>query len=319
MAGGPRKDGTLSMTPNAIKKRNYRQRKQAEAARAKQQTATPAMGTPGAVPGAGPVAAPGAGVAGGTPALEVELKAALPPQPKLSLKERFLQRVQGSPQGAAPKPKRSPKKGEVNLITTLLPTMAASFIAAFARDRFPAEYKACAPTKEEVNGVIGPLMEILGEQVEVYGKVSQNMIRLTNSLICALAYATRAYVTYVDIKKAKEAGQTYEERKQHQRADYREQLEREAREYEAVVTEQKASEPSLAGGLRAYQAASAGPGGNAPGGNGSSNGGGSTVPSGSNGAGDPAHDQQLRDHEAALVADMFKRDRIGRSQLGLLR
>ena len=304
----------LSMTPNAIKKRAYYAKKQAKKNAGMGGTQT------GGVPVAGPDVTPP--VTGSEPpALSVNVKSDLTPKPKPTLRER-LGLGGGNKKQAAPapaKPSRGSKKiSTPNLITSVGPTMAAMFIAAWAKDRIPVEYQPCAPSQQEVKDVLVPLAKILGDEIEVAARVSTNTLRLINSLLCAMAYGVRAYVTYVDIKKAKEAGQTYEQRKQQQRNDYQTKLDREAAEYDAVINDVTPDgEPSLAGGMRTYQATHAGAGVNPAGIDGG--GPGIAVPgAASNGTLNPDDDPELRKRENALIADMFKRDRQGRVRLGLL-
>lgn len=303
----------LSMTANAIKKRAYYARK-----KGKQNTSTVGTTQTAGVPVAGPDVTPA--VTGGEPPLTVNVKADLTPKPKPTLRERL--GLGGGTKQAAPAPAKkaggSKKVTTPNLITTVGPTMAAMFIAAWAKDRIPAEYQPCAPTQQEVKDVLVPLAEILGDEIEVAAKVSQNTLRLINSLLCAMAYGVRAYVTYVDIKKAREAGVTYEQRKQQQKDDYRARLDQEAAEYDAVINDVTADgEPSLAGGMRAYQGQNTGVGINPAGVNGSGPGV-SVTGAASNGAANSDDDPELRKRENALIADMFKRDRAGRVRLGLL-
>jgi hypothetical protein len=308
---------------NAAKMRAYRARKKAE------QTSSSSMGTTGGVPAGDPGTTPPVG-GGDVPDLQIEVKVDPgTPQPKLSLLDRVLGKgskpqSQPGPRPAPSKSKASSKKSD-NLLVSVLPTLAASLIATYAQQMLPDPYKPCAPSKQEVTAIIGPLMSIIGRRVEVAAKVSQDAIDLTNALISAMAFGTRAYIMYVQIKN--DHGDPHASQK---RTDaYLEKLDREAREYDAVIAddvaalraydERKESEPapSLAQGLRAYQSTSAGTGAAPAGVNGNRPASQQPGPA-SDGPGSTASDRELRDYEAGLVANMFARDRTGRVRLGLL-
>jgi hypothetical protein len=246
-------------------------------------------------------AQPGGAVA--TPEVEVKVEES-PAAPRRSLKDRLLGVVKPTPEkSATPKRKPVPKRGQENLLVKLLPPLFATLIAAWAKDKFPDPYKPCAPSKQEVGDMLGPLWNIIGRRVEVYAEVSQDAIDLTNALICAIAYATRAYVTYVQIKQEEKLFEPIRKASS--------EIEKQpAREYAAGVPE-----PSLSNGLRAYQSASNGTGGNPAGehepgpGSESYYGNGTDLVDGS---------PELRNWEAQQISELFRRDKQGRVGLGLL-
>lgn len=122
--------------------------------------------------------------------------------PKLSLKERLMQKIGGTDQHKpVTLPTAKGKRSSNNLITTVLPTLLSGFLTTYTRNMLPDVYKACAPSKEEVSSIIGPLMDILARRVQVYGKGSPDITDLLNSLIASLAYGTRAYITYSQIRE----------------------------------------------------------------------------------------------------------------------
>ncbi|HVB23617.1 MAG TPA: hypothetical protein VNG51_16890 [Ktedonobacteraceae bacterium] len=213
------------------------------------------------------------------PELKVDTKN-VPPKAKPSLAERlgFGKKSADTPiKKAASHHKKAP--AGPNLVVTLLPTIIASLVAAYCRDRLAPEYQACAPTNDEVVNVVKPLMAILGRRVSVAARVSQDAIDLTNALICAMAYSTRAYITYVNIKKAREADA---------RALYKLQVDGQDTGAGTVPPVHRVSTE----GPESYSASS----------NGTSHG------------DDP---QSIRDYEAGLVADLLRRDKQGRDQRGL--
>lgn len=134
--------------------------------------------------------------------LEVEVKVDETPKPQPSLKEKVLGWVNEKTSSSQPKkPVTRARKTGPNLLTTAMPSVVAAFIATYSRDMVHDPYKPCAPSKDEVSAILAPLFDILGREVEITGKASQNTIDLINSLICAMMYGARAYMTYLEIKK----------------------------------------------------------------------------------------------------------------------
>lgn len=237
---------------------------------------TPGPTIPGTVESVGaPVAVPGEGD------IEVEVKMDDTPAPKQSLKDRLVGKFQAGQQPAPKTPARRRGKAQDNLIVTVFPTVLATLIVAYSRDRIPEVYQPCAPTMEEVSGTIGPLMAIIGRRIEIYGRAGQDMMDFTAALLCAIAYGTRAYITYVDIKKNSAAtnGQpgSHAQAEAHRPGGY----------------------PDSGIASRAYAPPAA-------------------SYAGGNGTNLEAGDMELRSYEAGVVAQMFARDRSGREGLGLL-
>ena len=277
----PYADTPQGRAKNAARQKAYRAKRKLEAA-------VGVMEETVVLPGGGTDVS--AAVAG-DPDLKITVKPG-DPRSKPTLRERL--GLGGGPKQAQPQPARRGGARKIadkpNLIVTLLPTILASLVATYARDRLPEEYQACAPTRQEVKAILDPLMDIIGRRVEVAAEVSQDVLDLTNALICTIAYGARAYVTYVDIKKG-----LPDAKQQH-------------REEPAPVYQT---------GLRAYQNTDNRISVPVVGGNGT----GPAEPEyglNSNGADHPDDAQQLRDNEAAQVASLFRRDREGRVQLGLL-
>lgn len=216
----------------------------------------------------------------------------LPEQPKVSLMERMFGKFQGGSQ-AAPSAKKSgrpaKRRGSDNLITSVLPTVAASFIATYSRHLLPDEYKPCAPSMEEVSAMLSPLLAIIGRRVEIAGRASQDVIDATNAIIAAFAYSTRAFVVYTQIKmEKKEPG--YAARREQ---EYAERVERESRNYQDTLTRTAGSRSEDDESGRAVNR-------------------GDGVSNSDNGS------SQGTASEADLIASMFARDKRGRAQLGLL-
>lgn len=231
-----------------------------------------------------------------------------PEQPArpVSLKERLFGQKQGiQPIKKPAKPARSGKKKDVTIVSTVFPTMLAGLIVTFARDRMPEVYRPCAPTHQEATAILKPLFEELARYVEVTGKISETMLNLLNSLIAAMAYGARAYVTYVEIKHDIEKGQARHEQATQQQArgfpsDYYQNLD-EGGNY----ISNRGSEAPVSGTGR--------PGND--GANGEQPGGGNDISDRAVDGAGPSGDARS---DADRVADLFRRDRQGRVKLGLL-
>lgn len=208
---------------------------------------------------------------------DVEIRATEPA--KKTLRERL-----GLGSGVKPVSLPKSKRKTVNtskLMIDVLPTLAASLIAAYCRDRLPVEYQPCAPTNAEVSAIIQPLMDILSRRVAVAIQMSQDAIDVTNSLINACAYGVRAYVTFVQIrKKMKEEEETHD---------------RYQRGYHDQTANVGASASDSGSGVTNAE----------------------RFDTGSNGTGVGLDDTELRDWEAAQVADLLRRDKQGRDERGL--
>lgn len=121
--------------------------------------------------------------------------------PPLTLKERLFGPSAGKAGDTAAGKRSRKKRGDSNLFTQVLPTVLASFIATYSRYLIREPYKICAPSVEECNLILSPLLAIIGRHIEISGKASQDVIDFTNALICGLAYGTRAFITYLNIRE----------------------------------------------------------------------------------------------------------------------
>ncbi len=219
------------------------------------------------------------------PDLQVEVNVPEQPVQKLSLKDRLFgnKATQASKPATKATAKRTAKKQENNLFSTVLPTVIASFVATYSRQMLQEPYKVCAPSREEVNGILAPLMAIIGRRVEIVGKASQDVIDVTNALICSIAYGTRAYITYVQIKQYEEQSHATN-----------------------TASQPGGTYPNANAGITGYSASQ-------------DVGGGTGAIGSDNGVSDhPFGTQSDADREAALIADMLRRDKSGRVRLGLL-
>ncbi len=288
------------MARTVEEQRQYNREKQ-RAYRDKKRAATSGQQTPGVVvPDGDTVATPG----GVDDTLTVDVNTGSD-APKLSFVERTKQKL-GIGQSATP-PARIVKKAkkQENLLTSTVPTVLCAFISTYSRELIADPYKSCAPSQEEATGILGPLFDILARQVEITGRMSQTTIDLTNSLICALLFGIRSYMTYTQIKSKEIPTHAKETTSTPQRG--------------GVAERNDSSSEHLAGGMRSHQAASTGSGGNnhsqyAATENAYAT---ETYDASSNANFADGHTEG-RDHEAALVSSMFQRDIQGRQRLGLL-
>lgn len=129
-----------------------------------------------------------------------QIEIVVPPEgPKPTLKDKLFGDTLKNPGTPAPAPVKRSSKKEDNLISTVLPTIIATFIATYAQQMLPEPYKACAPSQQECSAIFSPLMAMIGRRVQVAGKVSQDVIDFTNSLLAGIGFGVRSYVTYVQI------------------------------------------------------------------------------------------------------------------------
>lgn len=223
---------------------------------------------------------------------EIEVVAAAPEPPK-SLKEKLFGFVKAE-EPAKKASRGRPASSKDNLVVTMLPTVAASFIATYSANLLPAEYRACAPQQAEVAGMLTPIMAIIGRRVEIVGKASQDAIDMANALVMGLAYATRASITYMDIKR----GIQQDDQKQE--------------------TGSSAASAAADRGIRANQRASVGIDRSRVNGSISEILDEAAGIPGRSGADDVDDAEGNERSEAAIFAELLQRDRSGRARLGLL-
>lgn len=274
--------------PNAQKQAEYRARKKAQSVQTSSASTSVNAGPDGEI--TGPAGA-------GTPEEDVlTIQVAVPtpgPASKPSLKDRILGAGGANKARIAPAKKPVARGGKPKrdngMISRVLPAMAAGFIATFARERLPEEYKPCAPTREEASAILGPLFEELAQHVEVYGQASETVTRVLSSVLAAIGYGARAYITYVRIK--------------HEKAE----LHHASHPGQQPTGSYQGTDGRSTGPVSSSIAARP----NGPDGTNSD----ASV----DGAASLHDDTASGSAEAAIIADMFRRDRAGREQLGLLK
>lgn len=208
--------------------------------------------------------------------------------PKPTLKERLFG-VQVA------EPKKSTKKGrgkqiDASLMSKVLPTMISGSIALYAKKLVKDPYKACAPTQQEVFSTIGPLFNILARRVEIVGTASEDIIDLIHALIAGIVTGIRMHITYMTIQEQIERAKQHDG---HHNAA--------SRGFSASIGPNQAT---VSPGRESIV---------------------SLRPSDDSSAGFADGDTTLADgtdgnakREAAIFADLFKRDIEGRRRLGLL-
>ena len=167
-----------------------------------------------------------------------QIEIVVPPEgPKPTLKDKLFGDTIKNPGVPAPAPVKRSSKKEDNLISTVLPTIIATFIATYAQQMLPEPYKACAPSQQECSAIFSPLMAMIGRRVQVAGKVSQDVIDFTNSLLAGIGFGVRSYVTYVQItnKIVDSKGASLEEKTSHPRKQ-RERPSKQRSEEESIGT-----------------------------------------------------------------------------------
>lgn len=234
-----------------------------------------------------------------------------PQEEKLSLFQRTMAKLQGGASEVEPVKARArasgkKKQADENLLVTALPTLLASLVCTYSSSLLPDEYKECSPTLTEVSGIIAPLMEVIGRRVEFVGKVNQDATDIISSLMCALMMGTRMYITFVDIRKASNGNGSTRQRKaepiRHENLDdggnVPTDIKQGLRNYQATHQGVIADDTSNDGrGTYANDAKN------------------DVERNGADASNDTGQDELS---EAERVANLFRRDKQGRQQLGLL-
>ncbi len=127
--------------------------------------------------------------------------------PKLSLKDRLFGGT-STPLPGSPTKAKTVKKGQrgkqidASLLAKTFPTMVASIVANYSQKLIKDPYKPCAPSQQEVVGVIGPLFSILSRRIEIIGTASEDVIDLISSVLAGFVAGVRIHITYLSIQEA---------------------------------------------------------------------------------------------------------------------
>lgn len=205
------------------------------------------------------------------------------------IKEHFQQAKEGKPRASD---KQKADRTE-SLLATVLPMTLSGMVALYSRNFFSEEYKACAPTRDEVASILLPVFSVIARHVEVEGKASQDALDLFTALLSSITVTTRMIVTYQGIKNGyiEQSGQQTE-------TSNISQFRGSAGNNRQATPPTPVSYPN-----GTFPAGSPGHGKR-------------DEPSGTINGDDGSTDERSR--EAAQVAMLFKRDSEGRKQMGLL-
>ncbi len=145
------------------------------------------------------------------PVLDADLQVEITPNeaPKLSLKDRLFGGT-STPLPGSPTKAKTVKKGQrgkqidASLLAKTFPSMIAAMTASYAQKLIKDPYKPCAPSQKEVVDVIGPLFSILSRRIEIVGTASEDIIDLISSVLAGFVAGVRIHITYLSIQEAVE-------------------------------------------------------------------------------------------------------------------
>jgi len=210
--------------------------------------------------------------------------------PKPSLKERLFGVQVATPKSRTAKKGQRGKQIDASLMSKVLPTMISASVAMYAQKLIKHPYKACAPTQQEVYGTVAPLFSILSRRIEIVGTASEDMIDLITALLTSLCTGIRIHITYLSIQEQ------IERAKQHDGHVNVHANGRNASHDRRETTINSSREDAISVGLGTNSS--------------------TDVTDGSTDITDG--DSGTTKREAAMFAELFKRDMQGRKQLGLL-
>lgn len=129
------------------------------------------------------------------PAINID---AIKEPPKKSWQDRILSNFSGDNKEEKVDTKRAIKTQ--NLISHVLPLAISGMLAVYSQRLFREEYKKCAPTKEEVSSILLPVFSIIARHAEIEGKVSQDVIDAATALMAAITVTTRMGLTAMELR-----------------------------------------------------------------------------------------------------------------------
>lgn len=204
--------------------------------------------------------------------------------PKLSLKDRLLSQFTEASSDEQPKTKSAKEHVEKSdrLISGVMPLTISALLSIYAQRLFTEEYKACAPSKEEVAQIVLPIFSIISRSVAIEGKASQNAIDLGAAILASITMGTRMLMTSEEIRRNATNNRTGQSAINHS--------------------------PSNVTAIRSNPSQDAAVNGSV----------GRNGDDGSNGYGGSTESAYADEFsEAAIVAELFKRDTAGRRAMGL--
>lgn len=136
-----------------------------------------------------------------TDPIEVDTESIQPPSLP-TLKDKLMAHFKNEvkPEDGKPKPvdKNRIAKSE-NLLSNTLPLMLSGLLALNAQKIFKEPYKICAPTKEEVSTILFPIFAVVSRHVEIEGKASQDALDIGAAFVAAITVGTRVAITKMEI------------------------------------------------------------------------------------------------------------------------
>lgn len=133
--------------------------------------------------------------------IEVDTESIQPPSvPTLKdkLMSHFKSEVKPEESKAKPVDKQRIAKSE-NLLSNTLPLMLSGLLALNAQKIFKEPYKVCAPTKEEVSTILFPIFAVVSRHVEIEGKASQDALDIGAAFVAAITVGTRVAITKMEV------------------------------------------------------------------------------------------------------------------------
>ena len=205
--------------------------------------------------------------------------------PKLSLKDKIFSKSIFKEEKEEKKTDKKRVGKTESLISNVLPLTLSSLIALNARKMIKEPYKDCAPSQEEVSSIMLPLFSYISRQIEITGKASQDAIDLGTALLSTLTVSMRMLMTHAQIKEEIKNGK--EKTDEYEHTNITRDSENAASRYHRNITDQIISRDVN-----------------------NSDGNDANIPS-------SGESEELRQREASLVRDLMRRDRQGRTRLGL--
>lgn len=213
--------------------------------------------------------------------------------PKLSMKDRLLAKsgVKEEKEAEKKPDKKRVEKTE-SLVSSVLPLTFSALIAVNARNMMKEPYKDCAPTQEEVSSVLTPLFSYISRQIEITGKASQDAIDLFTALLAGVTVGIRVAMTRAQINESLKAGQKNEQKQHNDIAEQIINIQRSNNQGTDNQYSRNIAREIIARDLDDTH--------------------------GSNGHSiNDDGSEELRSREARLVGELMRRDRQGRTRLGL--
>lgn len=134
------------------------------------------------------------------------------PRPQQSFTDRVLTGLKksGEDAKAKPKPVVDKKQSEKSLqfFKQVLPMTLAAMLASYSAQLFKEPYKPCAPTKQEVEGILLPTFNLISRYIEVTGAASQNSLDIAAALLASLTMGARMLITLTEIKNYEQSKRT---------------------------------------------------------------------------------------------------------------